>query len=150
VVEGSAQQVRNVYKARLSEVRKHRGWTQKQLALEVTEKGHPIDRATINRIERGKRTMEVAELVAFAAALDVEPAALFLPQDVEWVHLTDNIKVTAEVAAKWAAGRGPLDPKNARLYFSESPTFFGEAHLSSKAEIRASGVVTRGSREEES
>lgn len=42
------------------------------------------------KIERGRRPMEVSELVAFATALDVPPAALFLPLDTPTVSLTEE------------------------------------------------------------
>ena len=115
--------VREVYARRLREARKHRDWTQQRLADEMKRIGHPIDRATVAKIERGKRPMEVSELVAFAAALDVAPPALFMPLGTRSVQLTDELTVDAGTAVKWAYGGGSIDPLNARTYLLESPGF---------------------------
>lgn len=116
------QETRGVYGPRLRQVRNHRGWTQEQLAQEMAGRiGHPMNRATIAKIEGGRRPLEVGELVALAAALGVSPSSLFLEQDVEYVRLTERIKVKAETAAAWVNGEAPLDPKDARIYHSERP-----------------------------
>ena len=115
--------IRNVYPRRLKEARTHHGWTQQQLADEMKRVGFPIDRATIAKIERGRRPMEVSELVAFATALDVAPTALFLTLDTRPVQLTDNVIVDAEKAVTWAYGGGSIDVANTRTYLLESPRF---------------------------
>ena len=114
--------------------------------------GHPINRATIAKIETGKRPMEVSELVAFATAFDVPPASLFLPLDkvpkgkeiqvaiADQVALTDKVTVDAETAALWAGGDAPLDPANLRTYALESPRVVTEL----EKRMRASGTVTSG------
>lgn len=115
--------VREVYSRRLREARVHRDWTQQQLADAMKNIGFPVDRATIAKIERGSRPLEVSELVAFAAALDVPPAGLFLDPAAETVALTDKVVLDSAKAADWAYGGGSVNPENARTYFLESPGF---------------------------
>jgi transcriptional regulator with XRE-family HTH domain len=110
-----------LYAARLKEIRQHRGWTQQRLADEMRRIGYPISRPAIAKIERGKRPLEVGEFVALGVALGVPPSGIFLPLDAEFVQLTEKVKVPLEVAAAWANGDAPLDPKDARFYHSENP-----------------------------
>ncbi len=141
--------VRDVYSRRLGAIRRGRGWTQQQLADEMARVGFPINRATIAKIEAGKRPMEVSELVAFATAFDVSPASLFLPLGegkeiqlviADTVALTDGVTVDAETAALWVGGDAPLDPANLRTYALESPRVVTEL----TARMRTSGTVTSG------
>ncbi len=132
--------VRQVYSERLGRIRRGRDWTQQRLADEMARIAFPIGRATIAKIEAGKRPMEVSELVAFAAALDVPPASLFLPLDADTVALTDGVTVDAVTAAAWTAGDRPLDPANVATYSVESP----KVRLELEARFRTSGTVTPG------
>jgi len=131
---------RQVYPRRLRGIRTKRGWTQKRLAEELDRIAFPMNRATIAKIESGKRPMEVSELVALATALDVTPAALFLPLDPGSVALTDGVTVDAATAATWVAGDAPLDAANAATYALESP----KVHLELAMRMRSSGTVTPG------
>jgi transcriptional regulator with XRE-family HTH domain len=136
--------VREVYARRLRGIRNRRGWTQQQLADALRALDFPLGRVAIAKIENGKRPMEVSELVALATALDVPPAALFLPLGEAAVALTKGRTVDFAAAAAWAADDGPLDPENARTYLLESPTFSARAHLEARAEMRTAGTVTPG------
>ena len=133
--------IRDVYKRRLAGIRTRRNLTQQQLSQAMDEIGFPISRSTIAKIEKGRRPMEVSELVAFAAALDVPPSALFLPLDEATVALADYKTVDFADAAAWAADKRPLDPANLRTYLLESPTFSAEVHLEAHVGIRTAGVV---------
>lgn len=117
--------IRSVYQQRLKEIRGTRGWTQKRLAEEMGRIGYPMDRATIAKIETGKRPLEVSELVAFAYALGVEPASLFMPRggEAEDIALTKNVTVKAPAAVAWAHGLTPLRPGDVRTFVIESPSF---------------------------
>lgn len=56
----------------LTRIRNERGWTQKQLAAESG-----VDKATINQIERGKRSPNVETLDKLARAMDAEIGDFF-------------------------------------------------------------------------
>jgi transcriptional regulator with XRE-family HTH domain len=131
---------RQVYPRRLRGVRTRLGWTQKRLAEELERIAFPMNRATIAKIEAGKRPLEVSELVALATALDVAPAALFLPLEADTTALTDGVTVDTATAAAWSAGDAPLDPANAHTYALESP----KVRLELTMRFRTSGTVTPG------
>ncbi|MFG1711247.1 helix-turn-helix domain-containing protein [Nonomuraea sp. M3C6] len=48
-------------------------------------RGHRLDRFALSAIERGRRRVDVDELVILADLLDVEPAALLAPVTVRVV-----------------------------------------------------------------
>ncbi|MCG3040263.1 helix-turn-helix transcriptional regulator [Streptomyces sp. S1A] len=65
--------------ANIARLRKQRGWDQKELAARVTEAGRAMSASVISKTEKRERRVDVDDLVAFAAALNVTPAALLLP-----------------------------------------------------------------------
>jgi transcriptional regulator with XRE-family HTH domain len=77
-------------------VRSERGWTQADLSRQLRAVGRPIPVASVGRLESGDRRVDVDDLLALAAALDVSPLALLLP-------FTDA--PTAEVDLPGARGR---------------------------------------------
>ncbi|MFD5057422.1 helix-turn-helix domain-containing protein [Streptomyces sp. NPDC058394] len=56
--------------------RQQRRWDQAQLAARVTEAGRTMSASVLGKIESGHRRVDVDDLVAIAAALDVPVAAL--------------------------------------------------------------------------
>lgn len=57
---------------RMRTLRAYRGWSQEQLAREVTRRGYPVKRTLLAAIESGrKRGVSVDLAVALASALDV-------------------------------------------------------------------------------
>jgi len=60
--------------------------TTRQLANQLTSIGRPIDATGITHIEKGRRRVDVDELVALAAVLKVEPAQLLAPWDCHTCH----------------------------------------------------------------
>ncbi|MEV8395928.1 MULTISPECIES: helix-turn-helix transcriptional regulator [unclassified Streptomyces] len=56
--------------------RQRHGWDQRYLAELVTAQGRPMSTSVLGKVEAGARRVDVDDLVAFAAALEVSPAAL--------------------------------------------------------------------------
>jgi transcriptional regulator with XRE-family HTH domain len=56
--------------------RQRRGWDQRHLAELVTAAGRPMSASVLGKIESGARRVDVDDLAALAAALDVPPARL--------------------------------------------------------------------------
>lgn len=56
--------------------RQRRGWDQRYLAEQVTAGGRPMSTSVLGKIEAGTRRVDVDDLVALAAALDIPPALL--------------------------------------------------------------------------
>ncbi len=76
--------------ANLKAVRRRRGLTVRQLSDRLKELGAPILPSGITKIEQGDRRVDVNDLMALAAALNVSPARLLLPD----VGERDLIKIT--------------------------------------------------------
>lgn len=64
--------------ATVGRLRRDRGWEQRELAERVTVVGRPMSSSLISKIESGARRVDVDDLVALAAALEVSPALLVL------------------------------------------------------------------------
>nr|WP_216377822.1 helix-turn-helix domain-containing protein [Streptomyces asoensis] len=70
------------FAAAVAEHRQRRGFDQARLAARVTEAGRPMSASVLGKVESGARRVDVDDLVAIAAALDVLPQQL-LPGDGE-------------------------------------------------------------------
>ncbi len=128
--------VNEVFAYRLRDARLSKQWTQQDLADAMKGRGHPINRATIAKIEAGARgvggghgrepiklgetpprPVSLEEAIAFAVALDVPPPSLFLPISREDdVHLAPEVCVDVEAAHAWVRGERPLDPDDGQFY----------------------------------
>ncbi|HEX5289805.1 MAG TPA: helix-turn-helix transcriptional regulator [Streptosporangiaceae bacterium] len=111
----------------LLRLRRQRGLTAAELSRRLASLGQPIIETGIIKIEKGDRRVDVDDLVALAAALDVSPSELLLP---EWKYGTaaSTVAVTSHQDASvremwaWATGEVPLgrrpvsisDPREAR------------------------------------
>ena len=72
-----------------------------------TASGKPLTRAVISDLETGrKRTLEVAELLTLAAALEVSPLSLLLPDVRNDVEILPGVKVPGIDALGWFTGNG--------------------------------------------
>jgi transcriptional regulator with XRE-family HTH domain len=67
----------------LGRLRRDRGLEQADLADLVTEAGRPMSASILSKIEAGRRRIDVDDLVAIAAALDVNPSLLLLTPTAE-------------------------------------------------------------------
>jgi transcriptional regulator with XRE-family HTH domain len=128
--------VNQVFAYRLRDARLTKQWSQQDLAEAMARVGHPINRATIAKIEAGARGVggehgrqpirrgqtsprgvSLEEAIALAVALDVPPPSLFLPivreDDVE---LAPRVRVDVDTAHEWVRGDRPLDPTNGQFY----------------------------------
>lgn len=56
--------------------RQRRGWDQRHLAERVTACGRPMSASVLGKLESGTRRVDIDDLAALAAALDVPPARL--------------------------------------------------------------------------
>jgi transcriptional regulator with XRE-family HTH domain len=72
--------------------RQRRGWDQRHLAEQVTAAGRTMSASVLGKIESGARRVDVDDLVALAAALDVPPAHLLPGDDTE---VTDPFEAAA-------------------------------------------------------
>lgn len=113
----AAPSVAQVVADRVKYYRKLMGWSQQDLADELEKLGHPLNRMTLSKIERGarERIVSLVDALALAAALNVPPPLLFLPLGVEErVAITPKVVVHPQLVVDWIAGAGPLVYSNRR------------------------------------
>lgn len=96
--------------ANLRRLRGARGISTNQLSALLTKIDHPIAQSSISNIEAGRRRVDVDDLVALAAALDVSPVTLLLPASDpgDRVPIVGKIKAGWEHAWRWMHGETSL------------------------------------------
>ncbi len=97
--------------ANLKAVRRRRGLTVRQLSERLKELGAPILPSGITKIEQGDRRVDVNDLMALAAALNVSPARLLLPDvgERDLIQITPNLPPQELwIAWDWMEGGSPL------------------------------------------
>lgn len=92
-------------------LRTERGLDLADVAEGMAELGRPLSLNGVSKIERGKRGIDVDDLVALALALDVSPLRLLLTPGAgeDQVALTAKIGTSERRAWEWATGEIPLD-----------------------------------------
>lgn len=93
--------------------------TVRELSARLGEIGHPILPSGITKIENGQRRVDVADLVALAHALRVNPNRLLFPDraGTNAVALAPEVTTTGHRAWAWADGTWHLDSQ----YDAETP-----------------------------
>jgi len=77
----------------------------------MTALGRPLSLNGLSKVERGKRGIDVDDLLALALALDVSPLRLLLTPEAgeDQVALTAQVGTSERLAWEWATGESPLD-----------------------------------------
>jgi transcriptional regulator with XRE-family HTH domain len=107
---GSADWAETLAAGIAREVRRHRqakGWSAQQLADKTAEQGLPIQRSVIANLESGRRTtVNVAEVLILARALEVPPGALIFPVGhAQHVEYLPGCVAEPMWAFEWLTGR---------------------------------------------
>jgi transcriptional regulator with XRE-family HTH domain len=105
-----------IFSRRLKDARTRRGWKQSDLSIRVTELGHPLDRATVAKIERGERRVTLDDAVALAAALGFPLMSLLAPEGEEDVELAPALPLRTRFAQSWMMGWLPLRREDVKDY----------------------------------
>ncbi len=104
----------NPVAARIAEnvrtLRKERGLDLADVAERMAELGRPLSLNGVSKVERGKRGVDVDDLVALALALNVSPLRLLLTPDAsdDRISLTPKVSVPKRDAWQWASGEHQL------------------------------------------
>ncbi len=150
--------VNQIFAYRLRDARMSKGWRQQDLADAMKKIGHPVNRATISKIEKGARgvggghgrepircsetsprPVSLGVAIAFAAALDVAPVHLFLPiTDEDDVLLAPEVRVDPGTAYEWARGDHPLGEDD-RFYRFQGPR--QRAKAATLADLEEMGIL---------
>jgi transcriptional regulator with XRE-family HTH domain len=103
-------------------------WGQEELARRLEAVGYPINRATIAKIESGRRVVTLDEVLIFALVFDVSPLHLVVPEGpTEPLSVTPTVRVVAAKARRWIRGWEALPEQDADRYRNTIPpqdTFF--------------------------
>jgi transcriptional regulator with XRE-family HTH domain len=86
---GTLATVGDTVRQRVSDMRRTKGWTQEQLALEMRALGFDWKRLTVTEIERGTRRVSVEELIGLAVLWEMPVVALVQPADGVGLELND-------------------------------------------------------------
>jgi transcriptional regulator with XRE-family HTH domain len=93
----------------LIKLREVRHLTYRELSDRLAGLGRPIPPLGLSRIEKGARRVDVDDLVALAAVLNVDLAALLLPHTAEGeLEVLPGLRVPAREAWRWARGGRPI------------------------------------------
>ena len=93
-----------VFRARLREVRRLKGWTQADLASALAAAGMNLGESAITRMERGTRGLSLDEAVAIAAVLGVSPLHMIVPLDDDSAQIAPGRTVSTADARAWIRG----------------------------------------------
>ncbi|MCX2710791.1 hypothetical protein [Mycolicibacterium sp. J2] len=81
------------------------------------ELGRPVHRVALPKIEGGERDITVQELVGLAAALDISPLTLLVPNVLAEVEILPGVEVQGVDVLGWWTGAGGLTDIPARDLF---------------------------------
>lgn len=116
---------------RVRQARARQELTAQQLADRLRELGVPWDRATVTKLETGRRqNVTLTEWLALARALDVAPVHLLVQPEGPGAaagearqpyQVTPTETVTREEARAWMRGMTSLPQTDLRVFYSEVP-----------------------------
>jgi|GraSoiStandDraft_41_1057321.scaffolds.fasta_scaffold1556533_1 transcriptional regulator with XRE-family HTH domain len=110
-----------VFRARLREVRRLKGWTQADLASALAAAGMNLGEPAITRMERGTRGLSLDEAVAIAAVLGVSPLHMIVPLDDDSAQIAPGRTVSTADARAWIRGLTPLIQADEQLFYALTP-----------------------------
>ena len=110
-----------VFRDRMREVRRLKGWTQQRLADELELLGVKLDASAITRIEKGTRGVTLDDALAIAAALGVSPLHMLVSLDDNGTQLAPTLTVPTADARAWLRGQLPLDQADEQLFYAQTP-----------------------------
>ncbi|BDD71728.1 helix-turn-helix domain-containing protein [Streptomyces violaceoruber] len=124
----------DVLARRVRQVRSRREITAQQLADRLRDVGVPWDRATVTKLETGRRqNVTLVEWLALARVLDVAPVHLLIEPEVPGPDADDQAALPYDVtpgetvpryqARAWIRGLANLPGTDLRTFFSEVPAW---------------------------
>ena len=120
VAASDAETPSAVVARRVLEVRERQRLTQQDLADLLRDRGVPVDRATVARVETGSRGISVDDLTLFATALGISPIALLVPlSDDSSVRVTPNLVTPSGAVREWVRGHRQLPGAESRVFRQE-------------------------------
>lgn len=108
--------------------RSMRGLTQREFAAKLTQAGMPVDASAVSRIEKGARSIRLAEALTVADVLEVDIAFLFRgiltpEQEFRQIRQSADIGLAGLADSFLQAANGLLE---ARLILHDNPALLGQ------------------------
>jgi transcriptional regulator with XRE-family HTH domain len=97
-----------VFPSRVTQERESRRWSKQDLTDALERIGLPLDRMAVTRTEQGARKASIDDFLCFAAALEVPPRHLLVPDDSDAPMRVGNTVATAGQVGAWLIGDLPL------------------------------------------
>lgn len=115
--------------------------TAASLSARTKKLGYPIAAAAIVKTENGERTIDVAELLVVAAALEIPPVLLLFPGFPDSAEqVLPGVTGASESAVRWLSGTdglpGPVDDESDRGLYATSGVNAGIALVELVNEMR--------------
>ncbi len=104
--------LRKVLAEQLKRIRGALLWEQQDLAEQLTKVRWKMDRSAIAKIETTTRNVSVEDLLALAAACNVEPVALLVPRDDNEEVAIAGLRLSAGGVRAWFHGLTPPSVSN--------------------------------------
>jgi len=105
---------------RVRQLRARKQMTAQQLAERLRQTGVPWDRATVTKLETGRRqNVTITEVLALALVLDVAPTNLFIVLDNSPYKVTPARTEPADLVRAWVRGEEPLPGTDERTFRTE-------------------------------
>jgi hypothetical protein len=98
----------DVFPHRVTQEREMRRWSKQDLTESLERIGHPLDRMAVTRLEQGARKAPIDDFLCFAAALDVSPWYLLVPDDSDAPMRVGDTVAPAGAVGAWLVGDWPL------------------------------------------
>jgi transcriptional regulator with XRE-family HTH domain len=112
---------------RIRELRQAHAWSQQDLADVLNDRGLPVDRATVARVELGERGLSLDETFLYALALGVAPVHLIVPTGTKDGDSDEPLRIgthedisPAELRA-WIRGERHFFVQDPRTYYMNVP-----------------------------
>jgi transcriptional regulator with XRE-family HTH domain len=97
-----------VFPSRVTQERESRRWSKQDLTESLERIGHPLDRMAVTRLEQGARKAPIDDFLCFAAALEVPPWHLLVPDELDAPMRVGSTVATAGAVGAWLVGDWPL------------------------------------------
>ncbi len=112
-----------VFRSRLREVRRLKGWTQQELSDALKAVGVKLDASAITRLEGGTRGVTLDDVVAIAAVLGVSPLHMIVQLENDALLEVAPEITTGPVGARaWFRGQHTLrEGDDVPLFYAQTP-----------------------------
>ena len=103
--QANPESTAEAFARRMRRYREKRGWSQEDIARELTAAGWKVDRTQIARIESRDRGVALDEALMIAWVLSLPPALLYLPLgDADKIAVAPDVILSPIAARQWVTG----------------------------------------------